>query len=58
MSTEDDFNGGNDLLGLVERHEELFERIATEAEDPRVAARYGENPLRLLELEGKRGDQA
>jgi len=47
-----------DPIDVIAEHEEVFKTIREEAEDPRVAQRFGAQPLELLELDRERGDQA
>lgn len=45
-----------DPIEVIDKHEEVFETIRDEAEDPEVAERYGEKPLKLLELDRRQRD--
>jgi hypothetical protein len=46
-----------DPISLIEENEEIFETISEEADDPRVAERFGSQPLALLEFDRERRDQ-
>jgi hypothetical protein len=46
-----------DPIEVIDKHEEIFKKIRDEAEDPEVAERYGEKPLKLLELDRRQGDR-
>lgn len=45
-------------IDIIAENEEVFQTIQKQADDPRVAEKYGRKPLELLELDRDRGDQA
>jgi len=44
-------------IEVIDRHEEIFRTICEEAEDSKVAERYGEQPLKLLKLDRRKQDK-
>jgi hypothetical protein len=46
-----------DPISIIEENEEIFETISEEADDPRIAERFGNQPLELLELDRERRGQ-
>jgi len=47
----------HDPIDVIDEHEEVFKTISEKAADPRVAQRFGEQPLALLELDRDGGDR-
>jgi hypothetical protein len=47
-----------DTIDVIERNEDVFKTIRDEADDPRIAHRFGRRPLGLLELARAGGDQS
>jgi len=44
-------------IDIIDEHEEVFQTIEEEADDPLVAEKYGRKPLQLLALDRDRGGQ-
>ena len=47
----------HDPIDIIDEHEEVFQTIEEEADDPLVAEKYGRKPLQLLALDRDRGGQ-